>query len=179
MDKPFSKFDLSNEETLRALLYGMVSENNENVFNLHSFNNILEQEKTRSDIMRKFWKEIEYMNQFKSEGGGENDVYMGELAATLILAGMDAHFVLYEMKLFEISDYIKALDDKKKEQMESDRLWTFLNVLPHVGKKLKSPQKLMPFPWDGQKTKEEKEAEFDKGIEMFEKFFNSKPENHE
>lgn len=175
MKKPFSKFDLSDDETLMILLYGMVSENNEETFTVDSFKKIFEMKKVRLDILKQFSNELAYMDQFKEEGsGGQDDMYMGELAAFLIRSGMDAHFVLYEMKLFEIGDYIKAIDDDKKDKMESDRFWTYLRILPHVdGKKLKSPESLISFPWESESKAKSKEAEIEQGIKMFNKFFNS------
>ena len=61
------------------------------------------------------------------------------------------------MKLFEISDYLKAIDDFKKEKMESERLWTFYTILPHIDqKKVKSPQDMFPF--RGSRTNRERQA---------------------
>ena len=89
-----------------------------------------------------------YINQFRKRGSkAKHPTWVSwRLFNTF---GLDAHFVLYEMKLFEIGDYLKAIDEHKKEQMERDRLWTFYTILPHVDhKKLKKPQDLMPFPWE-------------------------------
>jgi hypothetical protein len=80
------------------------------------------------------------------------------------------------MKLFEIGDYIKAIDEHKKEQMERDRLWTFYTILPHIDqKKLKKPQDLMPFPWEREQLEKDALEQLEKDKDMFNKFFNSKP----
>lgn len=186
MNKPFAQFDLSDEETLTLLLYGMVSENNDESFTVSTFKKMLESDKTAVEVMRKFRLEMEYVEQFKlpsdsKEDSEESDtekpdIYMGELAAFMIVSGMDAEFVLYKMKLFEIPDYLKAIEHHAKDKMEGDRFWTYLSVLPHVdGKKLDSPEKLIVFPWEREELEIMKAAEAARGDKMFEKFINSKP----
>ena len=177
LKKPFGKFDLNDEETILTLMYGMVSENNDEVMTLRNFKSILEMKKMGAMIQSAVADELSYIDQFKGEVGEEADPpYMGDLAALLIAYGLDAHFVLYGMKLFEVGDYLKAIDEKKKDQMESDRLWTFCTNMPHVdGKKIKSPQDLMPFPWEIEEIEKNRLEQLQKDEEMFYKFFNSKP----
>lgn len=177
LKKPFGKFDLNDEETILTLMYGMVSENNDEVMTLRNFKSILEMKKMGARIQSAVADELSYIDQFKGEVGEETDPpYMGDLAALLIAYGLDAHFVLYEMKLFEVGDYLKAIDEKKRDQMESDRLWTFCTILPHVnGEKIKSPQDLMPFPWEIEEIEKNRLEQLQKDEEMFYKFFNSKP----
>lgn len=171
LKKPFGKFDLTNDREALTLMYGMVSANNEEMLTLKQFEKILEQKKTRQLILNLVQGEMSYLEQFNEESKSDSDdTYMGDLAAVLITSGIDAHFVLYEMELFEVIDYIKALDVKKKEQMENDRFWTFWSILPHVNsKKLKSPQDLIKFPWEEDKKINERD------IEIALKFINSKP----
>ena len=171
LKKPFGKFDLSNDREALVLMYGMVSSNNEEVFTLEQFEKILEHKNIRKSILRSVEAEMDCLRQF-SEGvdGESDDTYMSELAAFLITSGIDPHFVLYEMQLFEIIDYIKALDTKKKEKMENERFWTFWNILPHIDtKKLKKPKDLFRFSWEAEKETSDRE------IEIALKFINSKP----
>lgn len=177
LNKPFGKFDLSDEETLITLIYAMVSENNEETFTLNSFKKVLGQKKMGRQIFKMYTDEMEYIAQFgkPSEETGESDLYIGDLGAFLIASGMSEEFVLYKMKLFEIGDYIKAIDARKKEEMESDRFWTYLTILPHVdGKKLKSPQKLIEFPWEEEEKAKKRESELEQGEKIFERFMKSK-----
>lgn len=176
LKKPFGKFDLTDEETVVILMYAMVSENNDEVMTLKDFKAILEMKKIGSIIQKAVQKELSYIDQFKGEEGGSDDTYMSDLASILITFGLDAHFVLYEMKLFEISDYLKAIDDFKKEKMESERLWTFYTILPHIDqKKVKSPQDMFPFPWEVEQIEKDRLKQLEKDEEMFYKFLNSKP----
>lgn len=176
LKKPFGKFDLTDDETVVILMYAMVSENNDEVMTLKDFKAILEMKKIGSIIQKAVQKELSYIDQFKGEEGGSDDTYISDLASILITFGLDAHFVLYEMKLFEISDYLKAIDDFKKEKMESERLWTFYTILPHIDqKKVKSPQDMFPFPWEVEQIEKDRLKQLEKDEEMFYKFLNSKP----
>ena len=176
LKKPFGKFDLSDDETILTLMYGMVSENNEEVFSMKSFRSILEMKNMSGLIRGAVADELSYIDQFReevSDSGGETP-YMGDLAALLITFGLDPHFVLYEMKLFEIGDYLKAIDEYKKEQMERDRMNTFYSILPHVDhKKIKKPQDIYPFPWENEQMEKEALEQLEKDKEMFNKFMNS------
>lgn len=178
LKKPFGEFDLTDEETVLTLMYAMVSENNDEVMTFDQFKSILDMGKIGMKVQRAVSDEMAYIDQFKEEVSDKEEKvpYMGDLAALLIAFGLDAHFVLYEMKLFEIGDYIKAIDEHKKEQMERDRLWTFYTVMPHVDlKKIKSPQDLMPFPWEREQLEKDALEQLEKDKDMFNKFFNSKP----
>lgn len=178
LKKPFGEFDLSDEETVLTLMYAMVSENNDEVMTFGQFKSILDMGKIGIKVQRAVSDEMAYIDQFKEEVSDKEEKapYMGDLAALLITFGLDAHFVLYEMKLFEIGDYLKAIDEHKKEQMERDRLWTFYTILPHIDqKKIKSPQDLMPFPWEREQLEKDALEQLEKDKDMFNKFFNSKP----
>ena len=53
-------------------------------------------------------------------------------------------------------------ENKKKEELELDRMWTYLNMSPHIDtKKCKGPDKLFPFPWE----KEEKKIKVNQELE--------------
>jgi len=176
LKKPFGKFDLTDEETIMTLMYGMVSENNEETMSLKRFRDIFKMKKIGAQIQTAVSEELLYIDQFKGEVSEEDPdpPYMGDLASVLITYGFNAHFVLYEMKLFEIGDYLKAIDTKKKEQMESQRLWTFFTILPHVdGKKFKGPQDLLTFPWETADIEKERLEQLEKDTEMFNKFMKS------
>ena len=174
LKKPFGKFDLTDEEETTTIIYGMVLANNDESFSYDTFKTMLNQKNTAKIITNGVRREFEVIKQFSSEGKeDENPPYIGELASTLIVYGIDADFVNYKMRIFEITDYLKAIDERKKEQMEDSRFWTYLNILPHVGKKIKSPQDLITFPWEAQDKKLRDERELERISELFEKFIKS------
>ena len=91
----------------------------------------------------------------------------------MILSGIDAHFV-YDMRTTDIADFLKGIEEKKREQMEQDRFWTYLKILPHVdGKKLKSPEDLITFPWEAKHKQKLRDDEFERAKANFEKFIKS------
>jgi hypothetical protein len=176
LKKPFGEFDLTDEETILTLMYAMVSENNDEVMTFDQFKSILNMGKIGIKVQRAVSDEMAYIDQFKEEVSDKEEKapYMGDLAALLITFGLDAHFVLYEMKLFEIGDYIKAIDEHKKEQMERDRMNTFYSILPHVDhKKIKKPQDIYPFPWEMEQIEKDALEQLEKDKDMFNKFMNS------
>ena len=69
--------------------------------------------------------------------------------------------------------------------MESERLWTFLTIMPHIDtKKINTPAKLYPFPWDDKTDNKDEinkpidQNEFDemmkKSTDLIEKINNQK-----
>ena len=57
---------------------------------------------------------------------------------------------------------MKFAEMNKKESLEKDRLWTYRNISPHINtKKCKSPDKLLPFPWEIQEKKEKQIKELE------------------
>ena len=176
LGKPFGKFDMSNEEDAMAVTYGMVAANNEETLTRAMFGKILENKKIRTEITRQVKREFDYIGQFGTDEPteGETDTSITDIAVMMIMAGMDANFV-YELRTTDIADFLKGIDAKKKEQMESDRFWTYLKILPHVdGKKMKGPENLILFPWEAEQKKKQTEEEFERGKAIFEKFIKSK-----
>ena len=82
-----------------------------------------------------------------------------DYATSLIIDyGVDAHYVMYEMKLWEIPLFFEAVSTKMMRDMEQKRFWTYLNIMPHIDtKKCKSPEALLPFKWEKGKRQERAE----------------------
>lgn len=130
--------------------------------------------KVTKQMITEFGEYMEYLKQYsdttpkteeKDEGETEEKTKqtITDIVAYLITScGIDPHYVMYEMELWEIEPYMKCAERKKKEELESERLWTYLNISPHIDtKKCKSPEKLIPFPWEKeeQKIKQNQELE--------------------
>ncbi len=178
LNKPFSSFDLSDEMTLKTLTYSIVGII-ENRFTRSEFNNAWEKEKEK--FLSFITGELEMILQFQPEQSGEekqeedNDVWIRDVAHKLIMAGISADFVLEKMYLWEIQDYLRAAEEKQREDMENARFWTFLSILPHVdGKKVKNPSDLIAFPWEVEEKKKKSKERMDQDMELFEKFIKSK-----
>ena len=85
------------------------------------------------------------------------------------MAGLDAHYALNEMELCDFPLYIEAYEKKRREEMESARMWTYLTILPHIDvRKMKNGAKdLIIFPWEEVEKEAEKEIN-ETEVECFE-----------
>ena len=179
LDKPFGDIDFSNEKDLMSLLYCVVLSNNDEAFTYDEFLGICENKKLFKKMMLAFEKESKAISQFQKKTEKETvetdqePAFIKDLVSMLILEGLDIDYVLNRMSINDISMYVEAYERKKKETLESQRLWTYISILPHIdGKKIKSPQDLYPFPWEMEEIKEREEREFEEGEKMFKRFMN-------
>ena len=101
----------------------------------------------------------EYEKKDKKEEGEE--LTMTDVAAALIVRhGVDAHYVMYEMDLWEIQPYLNAADIQRKSDLITQRFWTYLTLSPNINtKKVKSPEELVPFDWEKKENKVRKDLE--------------------
>ena len=181
LNKPFGEFDLSSDKDSDILIYSAMVANSDEVFTYETYQRL--PNKIKGKALKQIFTQLSFMNQFNDEDEGKTlketkPVYIGEVAANLILAGMDAHYVLYDMYLFELRDYFKAVETKIKNKLENDRLWAYFIVLPHVdtrGGKMKSPRDLLTFAWELEEEKEKKEKEFKIAEAKFWEFMKSEP----
>lgn len=89
-------------------------------------------------------------DQDDSQGEEVRKATVTSVAASLIANNhMSAEYVMNQMQLFEMQHYLKAIDAADKARLIEQRLWTYLTIAPHIDtKKIKSPQKLLPFEWE-------------------------------
>lgn len=168
--RSFRAINLENEEDLCSLLYcaycvGVGCTSSYEVFSKTM--------KSNSKLYRRAIKAFTHHNtltqQFsaltpamqKSSDNDTNSVqqlsFIGDIAARLVIAGgVDVHYVMRDMTVNDMLLFVKALDDRQRQESEAQRLWTYLSMLPHVdGKKLNTPQKLITFPWEIEERKQE------------------------
>lgn len=176
---PFSEMSfseqsiLSNPEVFLKLLYCILISHPENKVKC-TFEAACESLFTEQSLMlysTELSTEIAIMNQFvdmqklrdvndvaikeTKENEEPKPVYMKNLVPILVLdCGLDIDYVLNEMSYTDIDDYFKYREDKHRNDLEEKRLFTFLSVLPHINsKKVKSPEKFYPFPWEKEMNK--------------------------
>ena len=179
LGKPFGEFELTSEKDADMLVYSLLVASSDENFSYSTYKHL--SDKVKAKALKQLTSDFSFLQQFSKEETETKSkpVYMGEVAATLIMEGMDARYVLYEMGVFELKDYLAALDTKIKNKFENSRLWTFYTILPHVdAKKLKSPKDLFLFPWEVEEEEKVRAIEFEKGVKMFEKFMKSKPKRY-
>lgn len=161
--KPFLKVE--TEDDIKHLFYASLVSNNEEFSTLEYevFEYMLSDKDILDWMSDEYVKIGNYLAQFKldigedeaeKKRGGENKeedkvFYMLDAISGLIVKmGIDPKYVMYDMEEWEISYYYRIMRDLDRERLMEGRLWTYLQVLPHVGKKLDRPEKLLPFPWE-------------------------------
>ena len=176
--RSFSLMDYTDREDIVALLYtAYITEHGGN-YTQEVFSQVLMDEKLFAAMSSEVGRVMEVISQFSRKNGNsvsETDTSttpdtIGSIVSTLIMSGLDAHYALNEMELQDLPLYIEAYENKRKDEMENARLWTYLTILPHIDAKAmeNGAKDLITFPWE-QKPKEETEIN-DAEVERFEEF---------
>jgi hypothetical protein len=178
-----SFLELENKpELVLQYLYCCLIAHPENNFNL-TFDEAVKSffPKYAAQLIEQFAREMTFINQFKdtqeevideadssinlqkkSSPKEKETVFLSSLIPILVYdCGLDINYVLNEMDYTDSELYIKSDIEHKREQMENQRFWTYLTILPHVGgKKLKEPKDLIEFPWEKEQKKHDAEKKF-------------------
>lgn len=177
--RSFTTMDYSDKEDVAILLYvTTLCSAHEKIYTLEVFRQTLANKKVSRDIILDLEREAEVLRQFQNNSAekascdiGNDPATIGSIVSTLTMSGLDAHYALNEMELCDLPLYIEAHEQKKKEQMEASRLWTFFSILPHIdSKKISFPQDLYRFPWEIEEAQEEAERAISEDVDSFEEF---------
>lgn len=168
--KPF--LAIKTEDEIKHLFYCSLVLNNEE-FSTMDYT-VFEYLIADKSVME--WMTMEYLNigsylsQFsvtvgdnveKGENGEDEPIFwmIEAISGLIVKMGIDPTYVMYNMEEWEITYYYRMMQNVDRERLTEERLWTYLQILPHVGKKLEGPEKLLPFPWENKNKKAEKELE--------------------
>lgn len=175
--KSFSLMDYTSKDDVDALLYTTTICNNDGmVYTFDIFRHTLSNEKLIKEMISKLERETVLLSQFQKKQEGANigntessPEMVGSIISTLIMSGLDAHYALNEMELCDLPLYIESYEKKRKEDMESSRMWTYLTILPHIdARKMKNGAKdLIVFPWEEVEREAEREIN-ETEVECFE-----------
>ena len=179
--KSFFDFSEDNMEDMFKVLYCSFAANNDLKMTLDTFLRLLEDEEVQKWLMHEYEKMERFNAQFSSkskdeqdntENNTENKFKARDIAGFLIVrCGMDADYVYDRMNFFEIEDYMRAFEAKEKENLERERLWTFLTISPQIdGKKIKSPEDMLKFSWE----KDDKKQSLDNNMDLIRKILGKK-----
>ena len=153
---------LSNEEEVLELVYCCLVANNPSLLMTYKvFQNLMTDKKVARWITKEYEKISEFNAQIRTKQVSEpateekkeepvEELNITDIASTLIIRyGMDAHYVMYEMELWEIEPYLNAAEIKRKNELVTQRFWTYLTIAPNINtKKVRSPEELVPFDWE-------------------------------
>ena len=177
--KSFSLMDYSDREDIDTLLYTTTICNSEGMmYTFDVFQKTLSNEKLVREMISKLERETAVLSQFQKKqvnteqgSNGGTPEMISSIVSALVMAGLDAHYAFNEMELCDLPLYIESYERKRKEDMESARMWTYLTILPHVdARKMENGAKdLITFPWEEVEKETEKEIK-ETEIERFEEF---------
>lgn len=158
-----SFFDLRDEE-IPQLIYCVVRSNNSFNYKFSVFEGMLNNKKFAETVVTEFMKIFDLVQELmafnkieqpinneqpkEGEEKPENPM-VADLASRLIaIVGVDAHYVMDEMELWEMQDLFKSYEEKEHCRLEEKRLWTYFNLMPHVSKKNFKPTDIITFSWE-------------------------------
>lgn len=169
----FYKFD---DKYILDLIYAVLVTNNEFNYSLDTFKETYAKNKKFANEINKICtKLVTYLNNMfkastatpdnskKVEDSEEREIRISDVANSLIiLHGVDAHYVMYEMEIWEISKMLEIAEEKKHMQQLENRFWSFIQLSPYLPSKIKEPQDLVRFNWEVDYRKEKAVKDLEK-----------------
>ena len=168
----------NNPDLLLHLIYCCLLSHPENNFRM-TFDDAIAHffPKHGEELANLFANEMKIINQFNedmikqeddssinepdnSSPAKEEKLFLSSLIPLLITnCHLDIDYVLNEFDYTDTKMYLESSVEKHHEEMENQRLWTYLTVAPHISSKanIKKAEDLIEFSWE--KGKRQKEAE--------------------
>lgn len=156
------------------LIYAVLLANNDFEYSLDVFKQAFEKNKKFATeinkICIKLFSSLKSIYSFKpteteeKQSNVNKDIMsISDISYSLIvLYGIDAHYVMYEMELWEIAKMFEMVEQKIQRKQAEDRFWSYIQVSPYLPKNVKSPEDLVRFSWE----KESKQDKALKDLEM-------------
>lgn len=185
-----SFFKLEQEDLLKLMYCIVVVNNPELCMTYPVFEILCQDKKVMKWLVRRYEEIMEFEAQFKlkeetpqadnaenkEDDEEEVEYSIAAMAGTLIVEyGLDPDYVMYRMGIWELNNLFKAAETKKRNELTEQRLWTFLQISPHIDlKKIKTPEKLLPFPWEKGMAKKRAENDLKKKATQISKVIGMK-----
>lgn len=175
--RPFYSLDYSDKHDIVTLFYVCSAltttfEDYKNNMTESEINSQIKDIEIQTIISSQFQKKVTTNVKNDSEDDSiadESPVFIKDIIPTLILEGLDANFALYEMDICDLPLFVDAFEKMRKERLETQRLWVWLTVSPHLTKKIE-PKKLYPFPWEIKQIKADAARNMEQNKESLGKF---------
>lgn len=88
-------------------------------------------------------------NLEQKDGGEQEPIMISQVIGYMVANGVDINYVMNEMQLWEIDYILSGIQNKKQNDLEIQRMWSYIGISPLIdGKKVKNPQALIKFPWE-------------------------------
>ena len=172
--RSFSSLSILDEEDAVTLLYCLQRcEEGGSVLPIDVWKQVLESESVKSGLYARLERTLEAMiplsftapeGATSAEGDDDGDAPdFTSIAGMLVVeGGLSPSYVMDTMELWEIPAFLDALDRKKREALEHQRLFTWMIMMPHLSSdSVGSPEELLPFPWEQAETNARKKRLFD------------------
>lgn len=169
--KAFANIDFNNEADVKSFIY--ITQ--DVVMNYDVYQNIALSKaffKEQKELLLELNKLDQFLNknkQTETDSGTNEPLY--KLAYYLIANGLDPNYVMNDLSIADIPGIISAMQDVKKETMEHDRLFTYLNIMPHISSKsITGPADILPFPWEIDEKEKARVKELEEASQLFNQF---------
>ncbi len=123
-----------------------------------------------SDMRRleSFSLQFNRQEEVKEDGGKKKDgdeklPTVGDIVNVLTFRyGLSIEYLM-DMDLWQLTWLLKGASQEYENEMEDKRFWTYMQMSPHIDlKKVKSPEKLLPFPWEKDKNRKKVQSDVER-----------------
>lgn len=170
--RSFSSLSILDEEDAVTLLYCLQRcEEGGSVLPLDVWKQVLESESVKSELYARLERTLEAMIPLSlpegtsptEETDKDTSPDFTSIAGMLVVeGGLSPSYVMDTMELWELPAFLDALDRKKREALEHQRLFTWMTMMPHLSSdSVGSPEELLPFPWEQAESNARKKHLFD------------------
>lgn len=120
---------------------------------------------------------LSYIRQFnsnleKDEETKSDPVMISQVVSYMAANGININYIMNEMQLWELDTILSGIQNRKQDELEIQRMWTYITISPMIdSKKLRNPQALINFPWEKERNKARAEEDLKKKEQKIKDFF--------
>lgn len=167
--RSFSTLDLSDGADVEALSYALWYYATDEAQPLDRWRVSLESPSLATHLARELKRVLSLLDQMSvqrtsASSEGDDDAKPGYMTPiiTRLAYSLGADFVLNQMELWELPHYLESEEQRRRQELEQQRLFTWLSMLPHLSKdSARSAEDLLPFPWEAERKEAEQQLDLD------------------
>lgn len=166
-NKSYQEIRMDEEEDVVAFLYAMNIGGKGEECTLREMREVLKSKAVFQSMKKQLEMEMEMAEQVRIsceevaasiDEESQKPHRVSDIAHMIIANGIDAHYVMYEMGIWELPSMVMAIENKKREDVEMQRLLTYYTIMPHIDiSRAKAIKDIIPLPWEIDKTAESAE----------------------
>ncbi len=170
--RSFSTLSILDEEDAVMLLYCLQRcEEGGSVLPFEVWRKVLESGSVKGELYARLERTLEAMIPLSLHEGTSPTEETDEdtspdftsIAGLLVVeGGLSPSYVMDTMEMWEMPALLDALDRKKRDALDHQRLFTWMTMMPHLSSdSVCSPEELLPFPWEQAESNARKKHLFD------------------